>query len=137
MVLDLQEPGGTPVETPAGDPVTATTDSHGAFTFPEVVDGTYVIAVDPPARTTITGATEATVVVDVTTGSVAVPAGTFAVHVTPRATPTPTAAPTVAAVAAGPTLPATGSDTAPLTVIAVALLLVGAAVRRAGRRRAH
>jgi hypothetical protein len=142
VVLDLQHPDHSPVVDPSGDPVTATADANGDFEFPAVVDGTYRVVVDPPPRTTITGAAAATVVVDVSAGTATVPAGTFAVQVAPAATattgPTSTgaAAPT-SSVAAAPALAATGTFALPLLGLGLLLLLAGSTLVRLGRRGRH
>ncbi len=96
--LDLLHSDGTPVVDPVGAAVTATADDAGAFEFPSVVDGSYLLDIKPPPSLTSTGNPVAAVTVDVSTGAAAVAPGTFAVvpraEPTPTPTPTPTATPT-------------------------------------------
>jgi hypothetical protein len=134
VVLDLEHTDHTPVVDPAGDPVTATATATGAFEFPAVVDGDYRIAIDPPARTSITGDPSTAVAVDVTAGTTRVPTGTFAVRVRPATTAPVTPAPS-AANRPGPELAATGGFSGPLLALGAGLVGLGICCSWIGRRR--
>jgi hypothetical protein len=145
--VDLLTPAGDPVPDPAGDPVTATADDTGAFEFPAVADGDYVLEIKVPAGVDNTGKDRVPVTVDVTKGSATVPPGTFAVRAATKPTPTPTptrstapAPPTTLPAtphppASGPVLAETGSPALVFILVGAGTLVVGFALVWVGRRR--
>ena len=142
--LDLLHSDGTPVVDPVGAAVTATADDAGAFEFPSVVDGSYLLDIKSPPSLTSTGNPVAAVTVDVSTGAAAVAPGTFAV--VPRAEPTPTPTPTPTPMTTTTTtttatepLAATGFPVLAFLAAGNALIAGGLALTRAGsgRRNRH
>lgn len=54
-VVELEHPDGTPVLDDRNEPVTATTDDQGEYTFPDVAAGDYKVHVVPPPGEDVKG----------------------------------------------------------------------------------
>ncbi|NUO55187.1 MAG: hypothetical protein HOV71_19350 [Hamadaea sp.] len=113
--VELDKTDGSPILDADGKPVTATTGADGVATFDAVADGTYQLHMQNPKCGKTVKDPYFTIVVDTSKGPVRVPANTFVVDV--------------------PELADTGLHTSRLLAAGALILLSGAALVLAGRRR--
>ncbi|NUR70132.1 MAG: hypothetical protein HOU81_04880 [Hamadaea sp.] len=113
--IELDNAEGIPVLDIVGKPVTATTDANGTATFPAVTDGSYQLHMLKSECGKTVKDPYYPIVVDTSKGPVKVPAGIFAINV--------------------PQLADTGQHTARLLAAGAIILLSGAVLLIAGRRR--
>ncbi|MEV6963536.1 LPXTG cell wall anchor domain-containing protein [Hamadaea sp. NPDC051192] len=113
--VELDNTDGSAVLGADGKPVTATTGAGGVATFDAVTDGTYQLHMRNPKCGKTIKDPYFTIVVDTSKGPVKVPAGTFVLDV--------------------PELASTGQHTARLLLAGAIILVSGALLVFAGRRR--